>query len=224
MSRLSFHFGHIHVRLPNFHGYFLFWYRFKLTHVKCLTKVWPSSFLNFLMSKRMKFSEFKENPHNCSSFGFYIYNTHVHFWKQMSFLYTFQPKRLNMAEHPIFASGQDRYWCLPYPALCTVIVSNYISLHFCWTLKENICISLYKRTGLYINFFPMHVHADKGQRYLLVRTSVLLVRKIFNEDHCCITLSLKYSPFYTCLVNILVYSSDLLLLVVVRHRGLCIIQ
>jgi hypothetical protein len=36
----------------------------------------------------MKFSEIEENPENCSSFGFYIYNTQVYFPKQMSLLYT----------------------------------------------------------------------------------------------------------------------------------------
>jgi hypothetical protein len=39
-------------------------------------------------SKQRKYSEFQENPDNCSSFGFYIYYTHVHFRNQMSFLYT----------------------------------------------------------------------------------------------------------------------------------------
>jgi hypothetical protein len=63
-------------------------YKFKLTLEKFLTKVWPSSFLNFLMSNHMKFSEFLENPDNCSGFGFYMHNTHVHFLKQMAFLYT----------------------------------------------------------------------------------------------------------------------------------------
>jgi hypothetical protein len=36
----------------------------------------------------MKFSEFLENPDNCSGFGFYIYNMLMHFLEQMSFLYT----------------------------------------------------------------------------------------------------------------------------------------
>jgi hypothetical protein len=37
---------------------FLVWYRFKLSDIRFLTKVWPSSLVKFLMSKHMKFGEF----------------------------------------------------------------------------------------------------------------------------------------------------------------------
>jgi hypothetical protein len=56
-------------------------------------------------------------------FGFYVYNTHLHFPKQMSFLYTGGIKQIIPTKNfedggtSIFASAQGRYWCLPYPVL-----------------------------------------------------------------------------------------------------------
>jgi hypothetical protein len=85
--------------------------------------VWPSSFLNFLMSKDMKFSEIWVNPENCSCFGFHIHNTRLHFPKLMSLLYTggteqiIPTKKLEDGGTSIFACGQGRYQCLTYPAL-----------------------------------------------------------------------------------------------------------
>ena len=35
-----------------------------------------------------------ENPDNCYGFGFYIHYTHVHFRKQISFLYTMGIKQV----------------------------------------------------------------------------------------------------------------------------------
>ena len=103
-------------KVTKFPSIFLFFNIFKLTQVKLLTQVWPSSFLNFLMSKHMKFSEMLENPGNCSGFGFYIHNTHVHFPKQVSLLYTRGTEQIIPTKNNIedggtsmFACGQGRY-------------------------------------------------------------------------------------------------------------------
>jgi hypothetical protein len=120
MFRLSFQFGHIHVRLPNFHEYFSF---FKYS-CKFLTKVLPSSFLNFLMSKHMKFRKIRK-------IASVLDDTHVHFPKQMSLLYNegteqiIPTKKFEDDGTSIFAFGQRRYWCLPYPALWFPDLSTY---------------------------------------------------------------------------------------------------
>ena len=125
MFKLNFQFGHIHVRLPNFHEYFLFQYRFKLTQVKHLTKVWPSSFLNFCMSKHMKFSEIQENPENCSGFGFYIHNMHVQFPKQMSLLYTGNTEQIIPTKN--FEDGGTSIFCMRTGPILMLTVPSPLS-------------------------------------------------------------------------------------------------
>jgi hypothetical protein len=73
----------------------------------------------------MKFSEIQENPENCSGFGFYIHNTHVHFPKQMSLLYTGgtehiipTKKNLKMVELQFLRTDRadiDAYRTQPFP-------------------------------------------------------------------------------------------------------------
>ena len=122
MFILSFHCGHNHVTLPNFHEYFLFQYRLNLTQVENVTKVWPSSFLYFLMSKHVKFCEFSKNRENCSSLGFYIYHTHLHFLKEMSFLHTRGIKQIVQIKNiedditSIFTSGTGPISMLTVPS------------------------------------------------------------------------------------------------------------
>jgi hypothetical protein len=89
MFRLSFQYGHIHVRSPNFHEYFFFLVKIQTNTGKIASKdVAKFIFKLFFMSKHMKFSEIQENPENWPGFGFYIHNTHVNFPKQTSLLYT----------------------------------------------------------------------------------------------------------------------------------------
>jgi hypothetical protein len=84
------------------------------------------------LSKHRKFSEFYENPESCSDLGFYIYNTHVQFWKQKSFRYTgsLDKKKLTTKIEDsgtlFFASRQGRFAMLTVPSSLHFLIRSLI--------------------------------------------------------------------------------------------------
>jgi hypothetical protein len=86
--------------------------------------VWPSSFLNFFMSKHTKFSEIYENPESCSGFGFYIHKMHVHFPNQMSLLYTGGTEQIILTKK--FEDGGASNFCMRTgPILMLTVPSEF---------------------------------------------------------------------------------------------------
>jgi hypothetical protein len=92
-----------------------------------LAWMWPNWKLYLNIENIANFRKIRIIP---PIFVFYIYCTHVHFQKQMSFRYPWDIKQIiptknfKMSEFQFLQTKRADVLCLPYPALCLVIVDK----------------------------------------------------------------------------------------------------